>query len=224
MAEQMSPEERQSRIAELQREAAAAEATASITKKRETADSLLVKARKLHCDAYVLLANPNPGGMGQPSKFSSAVLVKLLEAYELGATDDIACSYAAIGEETFYGWMRKARAGEPGYSDFSDHIQRLIGNAGLEALKAWRAHYLEDFKAPRDFLARRFYRSWSPTIKQQVTTDAKPAQSLTIVIQGADAVQLSELMQHSRAFLAPAADESEVIDGTAREIETAGEE
>jgi hypothetical protein len=58
------------------------------------------------------------------------VQAKLVEAFNLGETSTaIACAYAGIAETTLEGWLERGRAGEDGFREFADAVERAKAQA-----------------------------------------------------------------------------------------------
>ena len=84
---------------------------------------------------------------GRPTKFTPEVQQRILDALKGGNYRETAAQYAGIGLETFYGWMARGRAGEPGFREFAEAVEQAIAQAeirdvlliGEAAKKDWRA-------------------------------------------------------------------------------------
>lgn len=73
--------------------------------------------------------------MARPTKLTSAITSKIVEAIKAGATHEHAAQYAGINVATFYDWKAKGEAGEEGFSEFSDALKTAEGQGAVELLK-----------------------------------------------------------------------------------------
>jgi hypothetical protein len=96
------------------------------------------------------------GGWNEPTK------EKMLGAIRAGSYVSAACAYSRISRETFYGWLRRGRKEETGeYRDFYERVKEAESAAELIAVSNWvTAIKGGDWRASREFLARRFPSRW----------------------------------------------------------------
>jgi nitrogen regulatory protein PII-like uncharacterized protein len=73
--------------------------------------------------------------MARPTKLTSALTAKIVEAIKMGATHEHAAQYAGISVATFYGWKAKAEAGDEDYLEFLEAIKSAEGQGAVELLK-----------------------------------------------------------------------------------------
>lgn len=107
---------------------------------------------------------------GRPSKLTPDVKRRLMEAIRLGNYLYAACAFAGISIQTFHNWMdkgEKAKSGE--YLEFFDEVTRAQAEAETRMVTLWQRQIPEDWKAARDFLARRFPERWAPREKKEIT-------------------------------------------------------
>ena len=87
---------------------------------------------------------------GRPSKKTPEREALLLEAFELGASQTLACKIAGLSPALFRDW----RDSDP---DFAARVEAAEGKAGLEALRTLReAMANRTWQAAAWFLERRF--------------------------------------------------------------------
>lgn len=72
---------------------------------------------------------PDPKPRGRRTLLDAKTEREIIDAIRAGAFDHVAAQAAGIGRATFYDWMRRGRAGEPPFSDFSDKVDRARAQA-----------------------------------------------------------------------------------------------
>jgi hypothetical protein len=89
----------------------------------------------------------------------------MCQAFEIGATDRIACDFAGIGEATYYEWMEKGKAGRKPYAEFAEQVTLSKGRAAMGWLaKIERAANQGDWRAAAWKLERRYPDDFGRTI------------------------------------------------------------
>lgn len=105
---------------------------------------------------------------GRPSKLTSEVKARLVQAIEAGNYYEAACGYAGITYTTFRNWMIKGENAKSGtYREFFEAITRAETVAEVRMVAQWQQHMPEDYRAIRDFLERRFPERWGRKDKVQ---------------------------------------------------------
>ena len=105
---------------------------------------------------------------GRPSKLTSEVKARLVQAIEAGNYYEAACGYAGITYTTFRNWMIKGENAKSGkYREFFEAITRAETVAEVRMVAQWQQHMPEDYRAIRDFLERRFPDRWGRKDKVQ---------------------------------------------------------
>ncbi len=105
---------------------------------------------------------------GRPSKLTSEVKARLVQAIEAGNYYEAACGYAGITYTTFRNWMIKGENAKSGkYREFFEAITRAETVAEVRMVAQWQQHMPEDYRAIRDFLERRFPDRWGRKDKLQ---------------------------------------------------------
>ena len=104
---------------------------------------------------------------GRPSKLTETTKRKLIDAIKGGSYLEPACKYAGIDYSTFRKWMvqgENAQSGE--YREFFEEVQDAIATSEITTVAYWRKHIPHDWKAAKEFLARRWPERWAN--KQQI--------------------------------------------------------
>lgn len=158
---------------------------------------------------------------GRPSKLTPEVKKRLLDAIRAGNYYEAACQYAGISYATFWRWMQQGENAKSGqYRDFREAIIAAEAEAEVRMVAQWQAQIPDDWRAARDFLARRFPQRWA----QQQTIDLQHAGEVTTRYEGD--VTITERLLIDTDFLAAiqrAAENGETADpagGFARRMGT----
>lgn len=107
--------------------------------------------------------------VGRPSKFTRETKKKLLDAIRMGNYREPSCSYAGISVSTFYAWLDKGKKQKNGeFVEFLEAVTRAEAEAELRMIAQWQAQIPRDWRAARDFLARRFPKRWGPKARVEV--------------------------------------------------------
>ena len=107
---------------------------------------------------------------GRPSKLNEDTRRRLIEAVGAGNYMDAACTYAGIGVATFYTWMEKGRSSKSGeYRVLFDEIEKAQASAEVRMVAQWQQQVPNDWRAAKEFLARRFPDKWSSLEKQEIS-------------------------------------------------------
>lgn len=73
-----------------------------------------------------------------------------------------ACKALKIPPATFYRWMDIGRAADSGiYHDLVKLVEQADAASEMFAVEEWRNHFSKDYRAERDFLARRHPDRWA---------------------------------------------------------------
>ncbi|MGI5873021.1 MAG: hypothetical protein ACOX8T_13440 [Bacillota bacterium] len=122
---------------------------------------------------------------GRPSKLTSEVKARLVQAIEAGNYYEAACGYAGITYTTFRNWMIKGENAKSGkYREFFEAITRAETVAEVRMVAQWQQHMPEDYRAIRDFLERRFPDRWGrkDKLQQEISgPDGGPIQWVDLV-------------------------------------------
>src|SRR5690554_1282364 len=94
--------------------------------------------------------------IGRPSKLTPEVKKRLIDAIKAGNYIEPACRFAGIAPATFYRWMeRGARASSGEFREFWEELTRAEAEAEARMVAQWQAQIPQDWRAARDFLARK---------------------------------------------------------------------
>lgn len=118
--------------------------------------------------------------MGRTPKLTPAVQDLIIEVLEVGLPDYMAFGRAGISKGSFYGWLdrgKKAKEAKPvdereeRYINFLDEVTRARERAEPDLAIEWIkiAKEQRDWRAYRDYLARRFPERWSATNKVEIS-------------------------------------------------------
>jgi transposase len=108
--------------------------------------------------------------VGRPSKLTPETRQRLVDAVRAGNYIDAACSHAGIAVSTYYLWREKAKGSRTGeYKELMDEIEAAEAAAEVRMVAQWQQQIPNDWRAAREFLARRFPNKWSPLEKQEIS-------------------------------------------------------
>lgn len=127
------------------------------------------------------------GKGGRPSKLTPEVKEKLISAIRMGNYYEPACAYAGVDYSTFRRWMQKgeqARSGQ--YREFYEEVKRAEAEAEARAVALWQKQAPEDWRAARDFLARRYPERWAARDSLRLKADAENPPLLKVVLAHAE--------------------------------------
>jgi transposase len=101
--------------------------------------------------------------MGRPTKLTPEVQERLCEAIAAGNYYEPACAYAGVAYSTFMHWKTQGETAKSGpYRQFLEAVKEAEAKAEMRMVEQWRSQMPEDWRAARDFLARRFPGRWGP--------------------------------------------------------------
>ncbi|KKM21552.1 hypothetical protein LCGC14_1634310 [marine sediment metagenome] len=110
--------------------------------------------------------------VGRPSKLTSKVRKRLLDAIRTGNRYEAACTYAGITYTTLRRWILTGEEAKSGkYREFCEALTRAEAEAEVRMVAQWQKHMPEDWRAIRDFLERRHPDAWGK--KLAVTLEDK---------------------------------------------------
>jgi hypothetical protein len=96
---------------------------------------------------------------GRPTKLTDQVRGRICQAIAAGNYYGAACACAGVGYSTFRAWM----AGKaPRFREFQEAVARAEAEAEVRAVALWQKQCPDDWRACRDFLARRHPDRWGP--------------------------------------------------------------
>ena len=86
----------------------------------------------------------------------------------------------------------KARSGQ--YFEFFEEVTRVEAEAEARMVAQWQAQIPDDWRAARDFLARRYPQRWGPQERIDLSHSGE-------VVQKHDSVKVTEQLLEDREFL-----------------------
>lgn len=99
--------------------------------------------------------------VGRPTKFTPETKKKLLDAIRMGNYREPSCAFAGISVSTFYAWLEKGKRQKEGqFVEFLEAVKHAEAEAEVRMVAQWQAHIPRDWRAARDFLARRYPERW----------------------------------------------------------------
>lgn len=100
-------------------------------------------------------------GRGRPSKLTDELQEKLCDRLRQGNYYEAACGAVGIEYQTFRNWMQRGEQAKSGkYFEFFEAVTRAEYEAEARMVEMWQAQMPEDWRAARDFLARRYPERW----------------------------------------------------------------
>jgi transposase len=104
--------------------------------------------------------------MARPTKLTPEIQKKICDALNAGNYFEVACEYAGIDKSTGYQWMArgqgraKNRPANAEFVEFVDAVQKATTDAEVRTVANWQKAIPEDWRAAKDFLARRYPKRW----------------------------------------------------------------
>src|SRR5215831_13238230 len=132
------------------------------------------------------------GGMHGNAKLTREVVEELKRLVEAGNYLTRAVDKVGVDRSTFTRWMQKGAKLSPRsaslYRVLHDRVREAEANFQDRAVHAWQECWTGDdrgdYRAIRDFLARRFPDEWGPH-RELVTPSAVPADDITALVKAA---------------------------------------
>lgn len=132
---------------------------------------------------------------GRPSKLTPETRKRLFDAIKAGCYYDVACRYAGISYATFRNWINKGEKSKSGeFFDFLEALKQAEAEAEVRMVMLWQSKMPEDWKAARDFLARRYPERWAQ--KERIDLEHSGE-----VMQRHDTSRITEQLAKDRDFL-----------------------
>lgn len=98
--------------------------------------------------------------MARKSKYTPECVARIIQAIDMGATYELAASYAGISPDTMTAWKDR-------YSDFSDKLREAEGRAAVKWLAKIEQAAGIDWKAAAWKLERRHPQAYGRTVQEQ---------------------------------------------------------
>ena len=95
---------------------------------------------------------------GRPTKMTTEVVLKLEQAFLIGANDSLACSYAGISRNTFYEYLKK----NPNYQDRIDDLRNMPKLKALQTVE----NKIHDIDTAKWYLERKMKEEFASRTEQ----------------------------------------------------------
>lgn len=109
-----------------------------------------------------------------------------------------ACKAVGISYATFRSWMAMGEASDDPtnvYREFFLRVREADGLAEVYAVSTWRKHFTRDYRAARDFLARRHPERWAEQQRLTVAVDNEVQRILEVLRGKLDAPTYAQVIQ-----------------------------
>lgn len=122
--------------------------------------------------------------MARPTKLTDETAERIIQAVRAGSYVSHAAEYAGVHRDTVYGWLERGKkeqarlaadpkakpdANEAIFVEFSDRVMRAEAEALIEAVAAWKTAGRSDWRAAKEWLARRHGDEWGDRAKIEHT-------------------------------------------------------
>ena len=109
--------------------------------------------------------------VGRPSKFGPGVIEELERNISAGLPYYVACNLSGIAYSTYRNWMVAAESedADPELVEFLERIMRAETRAEARLADQWLSKTADDWRASRDYLARRWPERWASRDRMGVT-------------------------------------------------------
>jgi transposase len=136
-------------------------------------------------------------GRGRPCKLTPERQARICQAIAAGNYYEAAAAYGGVHYAIFRMWMVRGEKEKSGkFHDFCEAVHKAEADAEITLVAQWKARAPEDWRAARDFLARRFPDRWGPKDKHEVSgKDGAPLPPP--IFQIMDAPQRASLNGHA---------------------------
>lgn len=98
---------------------------------------------------------------GRPTALTPEVQDRIVAAIAAGNYYDAAAAYGGVSYDAFNEWMNRGLQGDGIYVGFRQAILRAEAECEATVVAQWRQRCPRDWRAARDFLARRFANRWA---------------------------------------------------------------
>jgi transposase len=122
--------------------------------------------------------------VGRPTSLTPEVRDRIVQAVRAGSYISHAAEYAGVSRESVHGWIARGRAerdrltsdpkakpdpNELIYAEFFHTVTRAEAEAVIEAVAAWKQAGRSDWRAAKEWLARRHGEEWGDRAKIEHT-------------------------------------------------------
>lgn len=128
-----------------------------------------------------------PGGPGRPPLLTQDLHDRIVQVVQAGNYLKTAAQFAGVGQSTLMGWLARGRAAaalaetggevpesEERYLAFLEAVTQAETVAEVSAVANWRRAFTDDWRAARDYLARKRPDQWAA--KTTVTLSSEEAE------------------------------------------------
>lgn len=105
---------------------------------------------------------------GRKTKLTAELQERFLEVIRRGNYYKTACEVVGITERTFYNWMGRGLEEGGQYGAFCKEVLQAEAEAEVKVVEAWVSKTEGDWRACRDFLARRWPGRWGKRRRGEV--------------------------------------------------------
>ena len=111
---------------------------------------------------FYILINRCQQHMPRSSKLTPEVIDAICEGLEKGNYISTICKRLKIAEMTYYRWLKDAETKSPQSMQYKlkQRVQQAEAASEEFAVQAWVNHFDTDWRAPKEFLARRHSDKW----------------------------------------------------------------
>jgi len=122
--------------------------------------------------------------MPRKSKLSPKVIDSICEGIEKGNFVTTICKRLKIHEDTYYNWLREAKTKSPQSLQYKlkQRVEAAEAASEENAVRAWVNHFETDWRAPKEFLARRHGEKWGNQPTQVQLTGGDKALPVTFIM------------------------------------------
>ena len=134
--------------------------------------------------------------MARPTKLTKEKADEIIKHIKIGLYYKTACECCGVDYSTFRRWMQRGEREKSGkYCEFYNAVNKANSEAELRMVMNWQKHVIDDWKAAKEFLERRYPEHWARREKLEHTGKDGGA----IEISDARQLLLDSLIQINRS-------------------------
>jgi hypothetical protein len=121
------------------------------------------------------------------TKFKETMTDEICLLLARGNTYQCVCDSLGLGRQTFARWMQLGKQAlvegrdDDKYAVFVMRVRQACAVAEAYALESWRKHFDRDYRASRDFMARRYGTVWQDQRKLTVRVESEIGSMMTFL-------------------------------------------
>lgn len=92
---------------------------------------------------------------------SLEVMNKICDLVRNGNHLNVSAGECGVDPEVVYSWMTRGKEGKVGFEEFYKRVTQAQAEHESRLVDLWQNHFDKDYKAIRDFMARRYPNRWS---------------------------------------------------------------